>query len=164
MGGGVASSSMLDGIIGFKSSYAPIKTDISPVVLPNVSYLAKAPALTSDYRNLRSQCIFTLADLVNNHKIASKVTGKQKEVIIEELANYQDVSTGDGKRQATAKEDIKEIIGHSPDESDCYIMRQYFTVMERMQPQQSEATARISETLKSQFASRRANFTGNSTK
>lgn len=132
VGAAVASSSMLDGIIGFKSSYAPIKTDLDIVRLPNVSYLPKAPALTSDYRNLRSQCVFTLADLVNNHKIASRVTGRQKETIIEELSAYQDVSTGDGKQQATAKEDIKSAIGHSPDESDCFIMRMYFVIRDRM--------------------------------
>lgn len=164
VGAGVASSSMLDGIIGFKSSYAPIKTDLDIVRLPNVSYLPKAPALTSDYRNLRSQCIFTLADLVNNHKIASRVTGKQKEVIIEELANYQDVSSGDGKRQATAKEDIKEIIGHSPDESDTWIMRQYFVIRDKMLPDQSAEKTLIINTMQSQFAKRKSNFEMNSTK
>ena len=59
VGAGVASSSLLTGIIGFKSSYAPIKTDANIVKLPNVSYLSTA-TLTSDYKNLRSQCVFTL--------------------------------------------------------------------------------------------------------
>ena len=77
VGAGVASSSLLDGIIGFKGSFAPIKTDDN-IVMPNVSIL-KVANLVSDYKNLRSQCVFTLADLVNNHKIASKVTGRQKE-------------------------------------------------------------------------------------
>lgn len=153
VGAGVASSSMLDGIIGFKSSYAPIKTDTDIVRLPNVGYLKNPMVpLVSDYRNLRSQCIFTLAELVNNHRIASRVTGRQKESIIEELASYQDVSTGDGKRQATAKEDIKEIIGHSPDASDCYIMRCYFVIREKMLPFQSEAGARIVSVQKERFS------------
>jgi len=142
VGAGVASSSMLDGILGYKSSYSPIKTDMDIVKLPNVSY-TKDAALTSDYKNLRSQCIFTLADLVNNHKIASRVTGIQKEVIIEELANYQDASQGDGKRMATQKDDVKEIIGHSPDASDTWIMRMYFEVMSKMLPEQSEESSRI---------------------
>ena len=88
--------------------------------------------LTSDYKNLRSQCVFTLADHVNNHKIASKVTGRQKEVIIEELAAYQDASTGDGKRMATQKEDVKKAIGRSPDSSDTWMMRMYFELMSRI--------------------------------
>jgi hypothetical protein len=85
VGTGVASSSLLDGIIGFKSSYGAIKTDQDPVRLPNVHYLKNAPLIT-EYKNLRSQCIFTLADLVNNHKIASRVSGRDKEAIIEELS------------------------------------------------------------------------------
>lgn len=136
VGAGVASSSLLDGIIGFKSSYAPIKTDQSIVLLPNVHYLKDAK-LTSDYKNLRSQCIFTLADKVNNHKIASRVTGEFKEKIIEELAVYQDASTGDGKRMTTQKEDVKNLIGRSPDHSDTWIMRMYFEIVKSMVKQDS---------------------------
>lgn len=136
VGAGVASSSLLDGIIGFKSSYAPIKTDQSIVLLPNVHYLKDAK-LTSDYKNLRSQCIFTLSDKVNNHKIASRVTGEFKEKIIEELAVYQDASTGDGKRMATQKEDVKNLIGRSPDHSDTWIMRMYFEIVDSMVKQDS---------------------------
>jgi hypothetical protein len=82
VGAGVASSSMLDGIIGYKGSYSPIKTDMNIVKLPNVNYLPDAQSLVSDYKNLRSQCVFTLADLSNNHKIASRVGGEFKEKII----------------------------------------------------------------------------------
>lgn len=163
VGAGVASNSLLDGVIGYKSSYSPIKTDMDIVRLPNVSYTKEAP-LVSDYKNLRSQCVFTLADLVNNHKIASKVTGKNKEVIIEELSNYQDASTGDGKRMATQKEDVKEIIGHSPDDSDTWIMRQYFTIREKMVPEQSEERSRVLNRQQNQFAMRKNSMTSNSTK
>lgn len=142
VGAGVASSSMLDGIVGFKSSYGAIKTDMDIARLPFVHYTKEA-TLTSDYRNLRSQCIFTLANHVNNHKISSSVTGRDKENIIEELANYQDVSKGDGKRQASGKEDIKNAIGRSPDDSDTWIMRMYFVIKERMLPQQSEEASRV---------------------
>ncbi len=163
VGAGVASSSMLDGIIGYKSSYSPIKTDMDIVRLPNVSQVSNPlGGLVSDYRNLRSQCVFTLADLVNNHKIASRVTGKDKEVIIEELSNYQEVSKGDGKRQATAKEDIKEIIGHSPDDSDTWIMRMYFQIMGKMIPEQSEERSRVIIEQKNQFSRNRENISFNS--
>ena len=163
VGAGVASSSMLDGIIGFKSSYQAIKTDADIVRLPNVSHTKEAP-LVSDYRNLRSQCLFTLADLVNNHRIASKVTGRQKEVIIEELSNYQDASKGDGKRMATPKEVVKEIIGRSPDSSDTWIMRMYFQVMSKMLPEQSEERSKVIRTQLNKFVTNRNNQTINSTK
>lgn len=150
VGAGVASSSLLDGIIGFKSSFAPIKTDLDIVRLPNVGY-AHDLKLTSDYKNLRSQCVFTLADHINNHKIASKVISKQKEVIIEELSNYQDASIGDGKRMATSKETIKEAIGRSPDSSDTWIMRMYFVIRNKMSPDQSEERKRVVETQQNKF-------------
>ena len=164
VGAGVASSSLLDGIVGFKSSFAPIKTDLDIVRLPNVGYLPKAPALTSDYRNLRSQCAFTLADLVNNHKIASKVEGRQKEEIIEELSIYQEVSKGDGKRQVMSKDEIKEILGRSPDSSDCYLMRMYFVIKERMTPQQSEEMHKVYAIQQEGFYRNKGNRVFNSSK
>jgi hypothetical protein len=79
VGAGVSSSSMLDGIVGYKSSYAAIKTDQDIVKLPNVSHLnSPMVPLVTDYKNLRSQCLFTLSTLVNNHQIASRVSGKQR--------------------------------------------------------------------------------------
>ncbi len=156
VGAGVASNSLLDGIIGFKGSFAPIKTDDN-IVMPNVSVL-KVASLVSDYKNLRSQCIFTLADLVNNHKIASKVTGRQKENIIEELQHYQDVSSGDGKRMATQTEDIKAIIGRSPDNASTWIMRMYFVVMNKINPGNSEDRQVVVNKLISQFNRNRENL------
>jgi len=158
VGAGVASSSQLDGIIGYKSSYAPIKTDTDIVRLPNASYLPGAKSLTSDYKNLRSQCVFTLADIVNNHKIASKVTGRMKEAVIEELATYQDASTGDGKRMATQKEDVKAIIGRSPDDSDTWIMRMYFVLRNKMLPDMGEERSAL---VNQQIARMRQKAMGN---
>jgi len=158
VGAGVASSSLLDGIIGYKSSYAPIKTDLDIVRLPNVGYIPNAASLTSDYKNLRSQCLFTLSDLVNNHKIASRVTGQAKEWLIEELSTYQDASKGDGKRMATPKEEVKAALGRSPDHSDTWIMRCYFVIRAKMSPAQSEERAVVASALKNQFARNRANM------
>lgn len=163
VGASVASNSMVNGIIGYKSSYAPIKTDIDIVRLPNVGYIKEAP-LVSDYKNLRSQCVFTLSDLVNNHKIASKVTGRFKEMILEELPIYQDASIGDGKRMPTMKEDVKEVLGHSPDHSDTWIMRMYFVVRNKMLPMQSEEMAKVVTTQATKMAINELNRGANSTK
>lgn len=164
VGAGVASSSLLDGIIGYKSSYQAIKTDANIVRLPNVNYTKIAAALVSDYKNLRSQCVFTLSDKINNHLIASMMSGRQKEAIIEELSNYQDTSKGDGKRMATQKEEVKDIIGRSPDASDTWIMRMYFEVMRTISPVQSEEYVRIVANQNNQFAMRKQKFKLNSTR
>lgn len=163
VGAAVASSSQLDGIKGFKSSFAAIKTDNDIVRLPHVSYRKGAP-MTSDFKNLRSQCIFRLADLVNNHQIASRVTGRQKETVIEELFHYQDVSAGDGKRMATQKENVKEIIGHSPDSSDCFIMRMYFVIMHGVTPGASPENAKIVDAQRNRFLLNRQRVKQDSTK
>lgn len=160
VGAAVASSSLLDGIIGYKSSYAPIKTDDDIVKLPNVSYTKDAPKV-SDFRNLRSQCLFTLAGLVNAHQIASRIEGIGKERVIEELFLYQDASTGDGKRMATMKEKVKESLGRSPDDSDCFIMRMYFHIRAKMLPEQSEEITRVINQQKSKMASRRGESRSN---
>lgn len=153
VGAAVASNSLLDGIIGFKSSFAPIKTDHDIIKLPNVGYTKVAP-LVSDYKNLRSQCVFLLAEKVNTHAIASKCVGRQKEVIIEQLSQYQDASQGDGKRMATPKEKVKEVIGHSPDDSDTWIMRMFFEIKERMMGD-------VSLERESAAQAQRINLTGN---
>lgn len=164
VGAGVASSSLLSGIIGFKSSYQSIKTDIDPVRLPNVHYTNYAP-LTTEYRNLRSQCLFTLADLVNNHKFAVKTADTRiKEMIIEELSTYQDASKGDGKRFATPKEDITALIGRSPDITDTLIMRMYFVIKERMLPNQSEERSRVDQLIKERLDRAESRAGNNSTK
>lgn len=163
VGAGVVSSSLLDGIINYKGSYGAIKTDQDIVRLPNIGYLKDAPLIT-DYKNLRSQCIFTLAGLVNNHKIASKVQGRFKEYIIEELSTYQDASKGDGKRMAMTKEDVKNIIGRSPDHSDCFQMRMYFEIMERILPNQDEMTSVILQRQQNQFKQNEINYLYNSNK
>jgi thiol-disulfide isomerase/thioredoxin len=151
VGAAVGSSSLLDGILAFKSSHQAIRTDIDPVRLPNVHYTKDAPLIT-EYKNLRSQCMFTLALLVNEHKIAVKIPDVRiKEHIIEELAAYQDVSPGDGKRMATMKEDIKALIGRSPDLSDTLVMRMYFEIRSKLAPYQSEERARVHNEIINQF-------------
>lgn len=164
VGAGVASNSLLDGIIGFKSSYQAIKTEMSPVMLPNVHFTGEAK-FTTDYKNLRSQCVFTLAELVNSHKMAVSLdSGTIKERIIEELSLYQDASKGDGKRMATLKEDIKEVLGRSPDVTDTLIMRMYFEIRERISPSQSQDAVELHNQLINQFAGNESRAIHNSTK
>ena len=164
VGAGVASSPLLTGILGFKSSYSAIRTTLDPTRLPNVHYLKNAP-LISEFANLRSQCVFTLAGLVNEHKVAVKTEDVRiRSHIIEELATYQDVSIGDGKRRATQKEDVKEIIGRSPDITDTLIMRCYFELREKLSPSQSPESNAVFDRVMDQFNRNERRATQNSTK
>ncbi|MBU0598797.1 terminase family protein [Patescibacteria group bacterium] len=158
VGARITSSRLLNGIVVYKGSYAAIKTDMDIVKLPNIKHVDHefVPKIT-DYRNLRNQCIFTLAEYVNNRLIASKVTGRGKEEIIEELRTYQDASKGDGKRIATPKEDVKALIGRSPDRSDCWQMRMYFEVKRRATDEQDDLTTAVIRTQDNLFIRRKAN-------
>ena len=132
-------------------------------MLPNVHYTKHAP-LVADFSNLRSQCIFMLSEKVQGHKIASKVQGEDKEKMIEELSIYQDVTKDGGKRTATSKDDIKLLLGHSPDDSDTWIMRCYFEVRNKISPDQTEQQAQVRSKLADQFATRRHQISNSSTK
>lgn len=164
VGTGVSKSKLLSGVIGYKSSYSPIKTDDSPVALPNQKRLKNALVLVSEYKNLRVQCLFVLADLVNNHKIASKVDEGQKDVIVEELSQYKDVTVEDQKRMATPKSEVKDAIGRSPDDSDTWIMRVYFVIRDSMSKEDSEERKVTKEKQKSQFNRNRKNLVLNSSR
>jgi len=142
IGEGVSTSSLLNGIIPFKSSYGAIKTEGSIITLPNVHYMKDAPLVT-DFANLRSQCLFALSGLVKAHEIASRVTGADKEAILDELPMYQDITKDGGKRTATGKDEVKQLLGHSPDDSDTWIMRMYFVITSKLLPEQSEERAKV---------------------
>lgn len=129
---------LLNGIVGFKSSYAAIRTDINPTQLPYVHTTSVAPKLTTDYSNLRTQCVFLLATKVNNHEIASDCDENQKDLIVQELSQYKEITKDGGKRKVTSKEDIKEAIGRSPDDSDTWVMRMYFVIVDNMKLYTSE--------------------------
>ena len=164
VGAGVVSSSLLKGIVNFKSSYASIKTDENIVQLPNAGLLPKAPILVSDYKNLRCQCVFILAEHVNEHLIASSVEEDQHDVIIQELGQYKDITVADQKRQCTQKPDVKDALGRSPDDSDTWIMRMYLVVRSQVNPKTTTQRTVAQSRQKSQMAKNRANMVANSSK
>lgn len=79
-----------------------------------------------NYNNLKSQCYFKLAELVNSNKIWIR-DEKYRDVIIEELEQVKQKDMDkDGKRQVLPKDKVKEILGRSPDYSDMLMMRCWF--------------------------------------
>jgi hypothetical protein len=81
----------------------------------------------TNFRNLKSQCAFKLAELINEHKIAFQ-TQQYRDIIIEELSailRHKDIDT-DGKLQVKPKDEVKQDIGRSPDVGDTILMRAWF--------------------------------------
>lgn len=104
VGGGIIDH--ISGIKGFVNNSKPFKDE--------------------NYENLKTQCYFELADRVNNHQIYVK-DDTHKDQIIEELEQIkQKDADKDGKLKLKGKEDVKAMLGRSPDFADALMMRMYF--------------------------------------
>lgn len=79
-----------------------------------------------NYKNLKTQCIYMLADKINASDIYIDCELPKKELMqeLECLQSYQ--LDKEGKMQALPKEKIKELIGRSPDLLDAMTMRMYY--------------------------------------
>jgi len=88
-----------------------------------------------NYRNLKTQCFFALADVVKkseiffservaNYKIGSKLV---REIIVQESRAIKRKNIdADGKIQLIPKEQMKNILGRSPDFMDAIMLRMFF--------------------------------------
>jgi len=80
------------------------------------------------YQNLKTQCYFKLAEMIQNGEIF--VNCKDGNIIDEMSKELEQVKRdkidSDGKLQLLSKEKVKESIGRSPDYSDALMMRMYF--------------------------------------
>ena len=89
----------------------------------------KKPIATNrrqNFANLKSQLYFTLAEYINGSKIWVQPT-ENRDTIIEELEQVKkDKEVTDDKLRVVRKEDVKDMLGRSPDYSDCMSFRMLF--------------------------------------
>lgn len=80
------------------------------------------------YQNLKTQCYFKLADMIQSSLVY--VNCKDGAIIDEMTKELEQVKRDkideDGKLKILPKEKVKELIGRSPDYSDALMMRMYF--------------------------------------
>ena len=80
------------------------------------------------YQNLKTQCYFKLAEMIQTDRVF--VLCKESTIvddITKELEQVKrDKIDSDGKLQLLSKEKVKSFIGRSPDYSDALMMRMYF--------------------------------------
>ena len=119
---------VVDGMFGVKGFIAnstplPTASEIRQRLIKIESHLIPK----RNFQNLKTQCAFKLAELINEHKVAFKVP-EYRDTIIEELTALlrQKNIDSDGKLQLRPKEEVKEDIGHSPDVGDTLIYRMWF--------------------------------------
>ncbi len=110
VGGGVVDN--VRGIKGFIANAVPIE------IL----------GIKENYKNLKTQCSYMLADKVNGREIEINCENEKiKAFIIEDLEQIKGKDWDkDQKLQIKPKEEVKELLGRSPDYGDCLVMRMYF--------------------------------------
>ena len=90
----------------------------------------KEKGITQNYKNLKSQCYFKLADMINANKIYVRCDDDIKEQLTKEIEYVQQEQwDGEGKKAIKSKDWVKEKLGHSPDISDMLMMRMYFELL-----------------------------------
>lgn len=82
----------------------------------------------SRYENLRAECYFKLAEMINQRKIRIECTPEQRERIMDELGalKQSNIDNDVKKKGIISKETMKVILGHSPDYMDALMMAMYF--------------------------------------
>lgn len=80
------------------------------------------------YENLRAECYFKLAELINDRKIRVICTPEQRERLMEELGALKQANIDNDVRRKgiNPKETMKIIIGRSPDYMDALMMSMFF--------------------------------------
>jgi phage terminase large subunit len=97
---------------------------------PTAPFNDKGERESENFDNLKSQCYFKLAEMVNKNEIYLECENEeQQNLITEELEQVkQKKLDSDMKKGVLPKDKVKEAIGRSPDFSDTLMMRMYFTL------------------------------------
>lgn len=82
-----------------------------------------SPILNKDFRNLKSEASFALAQVVNDGLMAIDTTDYQDEVMRELGMISQWKGEADGKIMVIPKQEVRKELGMSPDIADPFVMR-----------------------------------------
>ena len=94
-------------------------------------FINNAKAIKKEnYLNLKTQCYYKLADLINKAQIGISCSDVNvKNYIIEELEQVRTKDADkDNKLQIKPKDDVKAILGRSPDYADALAMRMFYEI------------------------------------
>ena len=120
LGGGVVDG--MRGIKGFMGNSRPL----------DIIDTTSGKLVSANFQNIRAQCLWKLAEQVNHHAVALKIDDSAiKERVTEELSviKRKNADKDFQKFQVIGKNEIKEMIGRSPDLADVLMMRMYFELL-----------------------------------
>lgn len=122
--GGAVVDGML-GVRGFIANSQPLPTQ-SQIRGKARKFESPLTPRTS-FSNLKTQCAYKLAELINEHKIRFSAADCREEIIndLTALLRVKRVDN-DKKLQIKSKEDVKVDLGRSPDVGDAIVMRAWF--------------------------------------
>lgn len=80
-----------------------------------------------NYANLKSQMYFALARKINDAEMYIECDSETRDIITQELEQVKQHNMDkDGKKQVLPKDEVKELLGRSPDYADMIMMRMWF--------------------------------------
>lgn len=150
------------GVKGFVANSTPLPTRSQ--IRSKWRQIENALTPKTNFSNLKAQCAFKLAELINEHKIAFKTTEYRDEIIedLTSLLRQKDIDK-DGKLKIKAKDDVKAELGHSPDIGDTFIFRAWFELQKEAKDEDPNKSQTLSIQL-NQFSKNKSNQSLNSTK
>ena len=100
----------------------------SPLPAPGGERDSKGNPIKENFDNLKSQCYFRLAEIINKNELYLECESDQvRQWIIEELEQVkQKMLDSDMKKGVIPKDKVKESLGRSPDFADAIMMRVFF--------------------------------------
>lgn len=127
IGGGVVDG--LFGVRGFVANSSPLPT--ATEIKQREQKLVNEYVPKANFKNLKSQCGFKLAEMINERKIASDCSEYREEITDDLTALLKQKNADmDGKLQLRSKDEVKEEIGRSPDLGDPFVMRMWYVLKE----------------------------------
>lgn len=164
VGGGVAD--LIVGSVAFNSNSVAFLTKSQ--IRDRKSRLPASflPNIRTSYANLKTQCAFKLAELINEHKITLVSIGEYRDEVIEDLtATLQERDADkEGKQKMATKEEIKDELGRSPDIGDTMLMRMYFELKNDAENKDPSKVTSAFGSQQTRFITNIANHEMNSTK
>lgn len=126
IGGGVVDH--LKGVRGFTANSTPIPT--ATVIRERLMKVNNNLIAKPTFSNLKAQCGWKLAELINDHEIAFKCPDYRDTITEELTAMLRDRSPdSESKKLLREKAEVKKEIGRSPDVGDAILMRAYFELL-----------------------------------
>ena len=124
-----------DGLGSYLESYieniVPFHGGARPIHVPTDN--ENDPNRYIEYDNLKSQCGWHLAKMINEAKIKIVCSDELRDVIANEIDTClkSDNATDTRKRALIKKDKMKKLLGHSPDYLDWLLMRMWFELSDR---------------------------------